>query len=332
MGQSTSKGLSKAAGKAAAKQTPSLKRPPIPSRTPHAAPTITPSPQNPGSFLRGTGVAAHDIRDRDQEMYLQRVQEQREQNLNQKLEQQSSGAAADNNNNNAPAETSMSSRNTDMPEDLLKFIQDVGPAKQSVDREFTTNRLLEEENLGELNKAESVRTAKRERVRMPLMQGVDNFTTVKNTNFNVRTGSLSASASDRHDFGLSNLQLYDFLIQKDDKGADERFVGDFHEKILSDEGGQQPDNSSPKGKESKKEELELMKQTLKFLEVPTLRINSDGDILGLPSKEVPGPENTSVSAIPENKIIMVLKDLSMKSHTSSKTERTTEKFKELTKV
>lgn len=342
MGQKASKGLSKAAGKAAARQqAPSMKRPPIPSRTPQnaAAPTPEPStPQNPGSFLRGTGVAAQDIRDKGQEMYLQHVQEQREQNSNQKAEQQqSSAAAAAGNKNNAPAQTSISSRNMDMPEDLLKFIQDVGPAKQSVDREFTTDRLLKEENLGELNKAESVRTAKRERVRMPLMEGDDNFMTEKNTNFNVRHGSLSASTSDKYDFGLSNLQLYDFLSRKDDdKGAadEERFVSDFHEKILSDEQGGQSSldhYSTPKGKESKKEELYLMKQTLKYLEVPKLRINEDDDILGLPSKEVPGPENTSVSTIPENKIIMVLKDLSMKTPNSSKTERTTEKFKELTK-
>ena len=329
MGQNASKGLSKAAGKAAARQqAPSMKRPPIPSRT--AAPTFPePStPQNPGSFLRGTGVAAQDLRDRGQEMYLQHVQEQREQNSNQKAEQQqsSSAAAASGNKNNAPAQTSMSSRNTDMPEDLLKFIQDVGPAKQSVDREFTTNRLLKEENLGELNKAESVRTAKRERVRMPLMQGDDNFMTEKNTNFNVRHGSLSGLNLDKHDFGLSNLQLYDFLSRKDDdKGAadEKRFVGEFHKKILSDEQGGQSSldhYSTPKGKESKKDELELMKQTLKYLEVPKLRINDDDDILGLPSKEVPGPENTSVSTIPENKIIMVLKDLSMKTPNSSKKE------------
>jgi len=310
MGQSASKGLREAAGKVA-KQATSLKRPPIPSRTPHVP---TPSPGNPGSFLRGEGIAAQDERDRGQEMYLQHVQQQ-----NQKIEQSSADGT--------PAATSTSTGNTDMPADLLKFIQDVGPAKQSVDREYTTTRLLEEENQEELNKVESVRTAKRERVRMPLMEGDDNFTTEKNTNFSVRDRSTSASPSDKDDFSLSDLQLYDFLSQKD-KGEDERIVRDFHEKILSDYEEGQPNYSSPKGKELKEKELQLLSQTLNVVEIPTLRINADGDILGLYSKDVPGPEMTSISSIPESKIIMVLKDLSMNSP-SNEIERATGKFKEL---
>lgn len=229
----------------------------------------------------------------------------------------------------ASANTSTSTANTDMPEDLLKFIQDVGPAKQSVDREFTTTRLLKEENQEELNKVESVRTAKRERVRMPLMQGDDNFTTEKNTNFSVGDGSTSLSPSNEHEFRLSNIQLYDFLRQKD-KGEEERIVRDCHEKILSDYKEGQPDYSSPKGEELKKKELHLLSRTLNALEIPILRLNADGDILGLYAKDVPGPEMTSISSIPESKIIMVLKDLSM-NRSSNQTEKATEKLKKITR-
>lgn len=287
MGQNASKGLSKAAEKAA-KQAPSLKRPPIPKRTPEAT---NESPGNPG-FLRGQGIATQDVRDRGQEMYLQHMQEQRQSKANPK------------------AEASSAVKNTEMPEDLLRFIQDVGPAKQTVDREFTTSRLLKEENQEELNKLESVRTAKRERVRMPLVQGEDSFTTEKNTNFSVGDGLESASSSNKHDFGLSNIQLYDFLANKGTRDEG-KIVDEIHQKTVSDSEESQTDYSSPKGKELKKNELQLLSQTLNALEIPKLRLNEDGDILGLHSKDVPGPEMKSISSIPESKITMVLKDLSM---------------------
>lgn len=280
MGQKASKGLSKAAEKAA-KQASSLKRPPIPKRG------VPEEPGNPG-FLRGGGLAAHDVRDKGQEMYLQQVQDQRQAQANPK--------------GNASA------KNTEMPEDLLKFITDVGPATKSVDREFTTSRLLKEENQEELNKLESVRTAKRERIRMPLMQGEDEFATEKNTNFTV--GDAKSLSAETHDFGLSNVQLYELLSQKDTR-EEGQTVNEVHEKIVSDSEDCIADYSSPKGEELKKNELDLLTQTLRALEIPTLRLNEDGDILGLPSKDVPGPEMKSITTIPEDKIIMVLKDLSM---------------------
>ena len=312
MGQSASKGLSKVAEKAA-KQAPSqLKRPPIPSRM---SQTPEPSAENPASFLRGVGIGAQDIRDRGQEMYLKHAQQQRQQQhqREQKLQQQQSPATA---SNSTPAtNTTTTPANTEMPADLLEFIQDAGPAKQTVDREFTTTRLLKKENSDELKKVESARTAKRERVRMPLMQGNDSFTTEKNTNFSVGpVGGMLPFSADEHDFGLSNLQLYDFLVQKD------VVVDDFHKNVFSDgeEKGQPNSPSSSltkaeklKAENSKAKELALLSQTLDVLEVPTLRMNADGDILGLYTKDVPGPEMTSITTIPESKIIMVLKDLSI---------------------
>ena len=213
-----------------------------------------------------------------------------------------------------------------MPEDLLKFIQDVGPARQSVDRDFTTSRLLKEEHSDELNKAESARTAKRERVRMPLMQGDDNFTTEKNTNFSV--GDVSASVADEHDFGLSNLQLYDLMVASDAGVDDAVDVDAFHEKAVSDnredEGRPDPPSAASlkEAEKLKAKELALLSQTLEVLEIPALRMNADGDILGLYKNDVPGPEMTTITTIPEDKIIMVLKDLSINGKSNMHAERT----------
>ena len=295
MGQSASKGLNKATGKVT-KRAPSLKRPPIPSRTPRPSNT---SLGNPGSFLRGEGIASQDVRDRGQEIYLQQ-ERQRQKYGDQKIGKSSIAST--------PGTSSIESLNGDMPEDLLKFIQDVGPANKTVDREFTTTRLLKKGNEEELNKIESVRTTKRERVRMPLMQGANNFTTEKNTNFSVGDGLTTASSSEKHDFGLSNLQLYDFISRKNEK-MNESVVSDFHKKILSEYEEDETNYSSPIGERLKTKELQLLLQTFQALEIPTLRINSDGDILGLYSKDVPGPEMTSIRSIPETKAVLVLKDL-----------------------
>mmetsp|Transcript_15798 Transcript_15798/g.43697 ORF Transcript_15798/g.43697 Transcript_15798/m.43697 type:complete len:334 (+) Transcript_15798:73-1074(+) len=328
MGQSASKGLSKAA-EAAAKRAPSsqLKRPPLPSRTPSASPSATasatpePTHDNPASFLRGEGVGAHDIRDRGQEMYLQHVQQQRQQQQQQQQQQSPASSQPHSGGDASPPV------NTEMPADLLKFITDVGPAKQTVDREFTTTRLLREENAAELNKAESTRTTRRERMRMPLMQGEDDFTTEKNTNFSFSPAS--AQDTDEHDFGLSNLQLYDLVgRQPTDTGS----LDDFHKTITteSDAATDGAPSSSPssEAEQAKPRELALLSQAAEVLEVPTLRMNADGDILGLYGKDVPGPEMASIKTIPEDKVILVLKDLSIHGTSS---DRATDKLEELRK-
>jgi hypothetical protein len=265
-----------------------------------------------------------------QEMYLQHMQQQQQQERQKQLQQENKSQRIEGTSAAGPPATNSNPAGgyKEMPEDLLKFIQDVGPAERSVDREFTATRLLEKENQEELDKAESVRTAKRERVRMPLIQGDKSFTTEKNTNFAIRDESKSASAGKKHDFGLSNLLLYEFLIQKDDIADRIEIVGNFHEKILSDSEEDRPNYLSPEGEELKKKELELLSQTLNALEVPKLRINSDGDVLGLYSKDVPGPEMTSISTIPESKIKLVLKDLSTTSP-GSYADTSTLKSKEL---
>ena len=155
MGQSASKGLSKVAERVAKQATPELKRPPIPKRAPIENPLSSTAnggaAGNPGNFLRGEGIASKDPRDMGQEMYLQYAQQQQVQKGNA-------------NNGTATATGGSNTGNKEMPAELLKFIQDVGPTKQTIDREFTTPRLLQEANQEELNKAESSRSTRRKRI------------------------------------------------------------------------------------------------------------------------------------------------------------------------
>ncbi|KAG7349830.1 hypothetical protein IV203_012427 [Nitzschia inconspicua] len=321
MGQSTSKGLSKAAEKIGKKALEHHK-PPLPSRCPPPAaatssettsapaPPLQPPPTsgaNPGNFLRGDGIAKEDVRDLGQEMYWQHIQkrtEQQQQHLGISHEVKSLDTSTNQKQqeNNMPTAASM-----EMPDDLLKFIQDVGPARQTIDRELTTPRLLQKENAEELQKLESSRKPVRQRRKMPLMGQDDRFTTEKNTHF--RQGeddTRTARGVVIKDFGLENLHLYDLLVQRESNvsKSNEDIAKAFSEKITEKAKDQAWTD------EEKEQQQRWFQQAMKYIEIPTIRLDSDGNMLGLYSKDVPGPEVKSVSTIPESKVMLVLKDLS----------------------
>jgi hypothetical protein len=380
MGQTASKGLSKAAEKVAKRameQRPSIpsrvvsahqqqqhhQQPPppssaTPSRSNEDVGGGDPTASNPANFLRGEGIAKQDVRDVGQEMYLEYVQQQQRRQQSQQQQHDSKGnvmeatvitaasavASNDTNNNRGSNE---------MPADLLKFIQEVGPAKKSVDKEMTAPRLLQEEHKDELMKGESSRKAsRRRRVQMPLVSGLiagtsstkdknDTGTNIddddgnnaaaaaallteKNTNFagfvdeiSTVSSSTASLAEDNEDeeftMKLDLLDMYKLLQQDSDaisKDAKER-VDEYYNMILADWSGKRP------SEEEQQEQKQLLLKMVEMLEVPTLRIDTDHNILGLYRWQVPGPEVRSVSPIPENKAVLVLQDLYMKGGTST---------------
>lgn len=280
MGQSASKVASKAAQKVAKKVT-DVVQPTSGATAPQAAVTPKNSPittnvtaTNPAAFLRGSGIAEEDIRDKAQEMYLR--------NLHQVDDE------------------TMSKGPPDMPKDLLKFIQDVGPAKQSLDKDFTSPRLLAKGNESELKKTESERKVTRERIKMPLMGEDDSFTTTRNINFS----RVSTQDGDAKDFGLSNVQLYQLLKRKDNE------IDSFYGSIMSEE------NVSLWSEQEKAQHQQLLKDAWKAIDIPVLRRDTKGNFLGLYAKDVPGTEVMSIQPIPETKVKLVLQDLTEKEERS----------------
>ena len=88
-------------------------------------------------------------------------------------------------------------------------------------------------------------------------------------------------------------------------------MNEYYDKIVSDWSGKVPDESE------QRRQKDLLLKTMDVLEVPTLRIDSDHNILGLYAKDVPGPEVRSVSSIPETKAVLVLRDLSERKERDS---------------
>lgn len=105
----------------------------------------------------------------------------------------------------------------------------------------------------------------------------------------------------KDDFGTTNLELHDFLSRKSMKECTDAVVGDFFNHIMPEQ-----DCWTEDEKESHRQ---LLKQTLKALDLPVLLKDEEGNILGLYPERVPGPEIRSLQSIPTTKIRFVLEDV-----------------------
>jgi hypothetical protein len=238
----------------------------VKKRAPEQASQMTSTPANPGKFMRGEGQ--EDARDVGQEKFLQRM------------------------HNIDDAEKSKGAR--EMPDDLLKFINDVGPATKIVDEDFTSPRLLKD-GQEELKKQESSKKSNRERRVMPLMGGDDNFTTTRNTNFSRRK---EATAKD---FGASNLQIYDLLSRKTSGSDVNAIVDNFYKENMAIESDWTEDEKSA--------HRALLGQVMAAIEIPVLLKDAEGNFMGVYPDSVPGEEIKAVQRIPETKVKLVLADV-----------------------
>ncbi|KAL3945142.1 MAG: hypothetical protein SGBAC_000745 [Bacillariaceae sp.] len=257
---STAKNVAKKVAETRTKPAAQQVQAPPPPKTSQFGTPVT--PKNPGGFMRGDGLASQDIRDVGQEIYLKDKQK------------------------GAPQE---------MPDDLLKFITDVGPAKQTVDKDRTSTRLLEEDNAGELEKTEMERTVPRQRIDMPLMGEDHNFSVSRNTNF---TNSYEDT---KPEFGMSNLQFY-AMVREHEKDGNSAVVETFYEKIAESKGGAW-------GETEQEEHKKMMTDALKYVNIPVLRVDAHGNILGLHPDRVPGPEVTSLQPISPSSARLVVEDI-----------------------
>ena len=158
----------------------------------------------------------------------------------------------------------------------------------------------------------------------------ERFTTEKNTYFSYSedVSVVGAKAAPVKEFGLDNMALYELLSPREEQNStdDNAIVDAFYEKKSSDITQQAWTDKEIE------QHKDWLKMALQSIEIPTLRMDSDGNMLGLYSKDVPGPEVKSVSAIPESKVMLVLKDLAQSKDgtaiESSATDKLAERRKE----
>ena len=159
---------------------------------------------------------------------------------------------------------------------------------------MTTKRLLEDENAGELEKTESERTAPRQRIDMPLMGEDHNFSVSRNTNFTSR------EEESKPEFGMTNLQFYT-MVREHEMNSSGEVLQKVYEKITEGE-----DSWDEKEQESHKKKIS---DALAHMRIPVLRVDAEGNILGLHPDRVPGPEVKSLQPISPSKAKLVLEDV-----------------------
>lgn len=165
------------------------------------------------------------------------------------------------------------SQNQEMPEDLIQFLQDMGP----VERKERTPRLrkhqLEERQFDE----------GRQKREMPIMEDVDKFTTTRTTNFSRRQ-------EEKQDFsGLNGRELHRLL--QDDK--QEAAIQSIIEK-------------STAGEEEKKEYSKLLQNAIKYLQIPVIMKDTDATYVGIVPENVAYMKTMKLTVVPESEVRLVL--------------------------
>jgi hypothetical protein len=147
-------------------------------------------------------------------------------------------------------------------------------------------------------------------MQMPLMGDDETFTTEKNTNFARTTLNVDDSSNDDPSlFGLDHLGLYELLVTKDRTTTTTTTtisIDDFYNDVTKDE----EERRRGWSENDRRRHKERLRQAWNVLDLPVLRLDNDHNILGLYPKDVPGPEVKSLTPIPDNKAMLVLRDLS----------------------
>lgn len=187
----------------------------------------------------------------------------------------------------------------DMPPDLIKFLNDVGPLERKVDKEFTSPRLRESLHQHELERREHEQDSRRKVSEMPLMGVEMDHVTRRTTNFS------TAAAKEDEGFGLTGVQMYEMLA-----------LNKSNEELWKD---------SCNGDESEKDaQLELIESCRKYLELPIVMKDKDSEYLGLSESTVETSDMFRLALMPATGVKLVMSQL-LDRENERKVQEATEK-------
>ena len=169
-------------------------------------------------------------------------------------------------------------------QDLIKFLNDVGPLERKVDMAFTSPRLRESLQIQELERRRQEQDTRRTVSDMPLMgEGLDHVTK-RTTNF-----SNIAKVEDIT-FGLTGVQMYEMLAQnKSNEGFWEEFqLRDHHDKDA---------------------QFQLIDACRKYLELPVILKDENKEYLGLSASKAATMNLASLGMKPATGVKLVLSHL-----------------------
>jgi hypothetical protein len=223
-----------------------------------------------GGFQRGLGPPIRQ--DIEQEAFLKSQQQQ--------------DIGNDDNNNNT---------NLEMSEDLIKFLQDMGPVvvqrKPSTGPRVRKHELMEEQQ--EPTKLEQQGSNSRQIREMPIMQETPYFTT--------RTTNFSRTKEQEDPFGLTGRELYRLLQQKED--VDVAVAAAVVAATSTTTTQVQNANENEKQKEYYSN---LLHNSIKYLQVPVIMKDTDDTYVGTWPESVADMKLMKLTVVPESQVRILL--------------------------
>jgi hypothetical protein len=301
--------------------------------TSEGLPKVVSTASNPGNFLRGEGLV-QDERDLAQEQYWKERH-----NLEEDDTKPATPTTTTNNKQQqSDAKQLLQNRIHELPPDLIQFLKDAGPLRQTLDEEQTSPRVLKDAKEKEQRRMR--RPLQRERKTMPLMGDDETFTAVRNTNF--ARASSATKQQQRPPFGITGVQLYDLLSmqkqqQQDQKksskdigiNGDAAVVEAFYQKHFARGSGSdnaatnntiEHTTSTTTSEPVVQDDLlswsaleiqshqQLLRHAMTTIDLPILVQDAEGNYLGIAPHQRPGPEVTNIRYVPPHKVQLVLAD------------------------
>mmetsp|Transcript_11748 Transcript_11748/g.18226 ORF Transcript_11748/g.18226 Transcript_11748/m.18226 type:complete len:266 (+) Transcript_11748:122-919(+) len=171
----------------------------------------------------------------------------------------------------------------EMPDDLIKFLNDVGPLERKVDKDLTSPRLRKKMQAELENSNDGEHRTKRD---MPIMED-SGFMAQRTTNF-----STHEKKTEEEDItGASDLDLYDmFLSEESSKEIIEKFIS----------------NKSFANAQQQQKEENLLRNTLNFIGLPVIMKDTDDSYVGAWKDHVQDLERKKLYVMSEDKIRLTL--------------------------
>jgi hypothetical protein len=162
----------------------------------------------------------------------------------------------------------------EMPDDLIQFLNDMGPVQRRERKPKLRQHQLEQLD----QEGRQVRD-------MPIMEEVDRFTTSRTTNFSRKEEEQGVFA------GLTGREFYKFLQRN--KAVSESTISSILENSTAND-------------DEKKQYSKLLENSYKYLQIPVIMQDTDGEYIGVAPERVAEMELMKLKVVPESQVRLVL--------------------------
>jgi hypothetical protein len=204
----------------------------------------------------------------------------------------------------------------EMPDDLVKFLVDAGPLERKKEKsnplhamqvtsktagsKHDKSRAPRQPNSIPIDHetGKVMESSPRVREEMPLAKNVEGFNTTRTTSFSYKQDS-----ENERDFGIGDvLDIYDLVVRKHTLSSIDEAVESFYQERIQDRDVQWTEEES-------KEHHELLRQALKYVEIPTIMKDTDDSYVGAWPERVEELTHLNIVEMPKTKVKLVMEDL-----------------------